>query len=304
MQKITVVILTLNEQLHIKRAVQSVACFADKVIVVDSGSTDDTCGIARALGAEVYHHEFTTHARQLNWALKNLPIESEWVMKLDADEYATPELAGDISALLDGVEGDVNGVTLNLRRVFMNRWVRWGGIYPLRLLRIWRNGFGSLEDKLMDEHVAVNGRVVHLNRDFVDHNMKSLTWWTEKHNRYSSLEAAGHLLRWGCDSGSSETKGRHASVKRWFKTNIYYRFPGGLRAVLYFIYRYVIRAGFLDGKEGAIFHFLQAFWYRALVDAKVEEVLLFSRSNGIAIGVAVETVLSLGKVASHEEGGR
>lgn len=294
---LTLLVLTLNEEVHIRRCIESVQKVACRVVVVDSFSTDQTCEIARELGADVMVNPFTTHAKQLNWALDNAGISTQWVMKLDADEYLTPKLAALLPDVLARTREDTSGYTVNLRRVFMGKWLRHGALYPIRLLRIWRFGQGRCEERLMDEHVVVHGAVEHINSDFADHNLNNLTWWTDKHNRYASREAAEllnlqfHFMPY--DAAASPSRGKQAGVKRWVKEVIYARLPAGFRAFAYFFYRYVIRLGILDGQAGTAFHFLQGFWYRYLVDAKVAEVQRYMRDKDVDVLVAMESVLGV-----------
>ncbi|GAV19893.1 glycosyl transferase family 2 [Mariprofundus micogutta] len=294
---LTIIVLTLNEEVHIKRCIESVQTIASKIVIVDSGSTDCTCEIARELGASVLVNPFTTHAKQLNWALDHAAISTQWVMKLDADEYITPDLVKLLPHMLSNAGDQVNGFTLNLRRIFMGKWLKHGALYPIRLLRIWRFGFGLCEDRWMDEHIIVDGQVKHINADFADDNQKSLTWWTEKHNMYSNREAVVllnleyHFLPH--DSSSRIQGNKMAAIKRWMKVTVYARLPNGFRACAYFFYRYVIRFGFLDGQAGAVFHFLQGFWYRYLVDAKVMEVKRHMRDYRVDVVDAIEQVLGI-----------
>lgn len=294
---LTVLVLTLNEEIHIRRCIESARGVAVRVVVVDSGSTDRTCEIAKSLGADVFSNPFVTHARQLNWGLDHAGITTSWVMKLDADEYLTPALAALLPNVLARASEATSGFTLNLRRIFMGKWLRHGALYPIHLLRIWRFGHGRCEERLMDEHLVVQGGVEHIDADFADDNLNSLTWWTDKHNRYASREAVELLnLQYHFmpdNSVASLRGGKQAGVKRWVKEEVYARLPGGFRAFAYFFYRYVIRLGFLDGQAGTAFHFLQGFWYRYLVDAKVAEVRRHMREQGVDVVVAMERVLGV-----------
>lgn len=294
---LTVIVLTLNEEMHIQRCIESVDRIASRIVVIDSGSTDRTCEIAVTLGADVYQNRFVNHAKQFNWALDNASISTEWVMRLDADEYITRELGEAIVTQLAGSNANVGGFTLNLRRVFMGRWLRYGALYPVRLLRIWRFGSGRCEERWMDEHVVLRGIIRRIDADFADHNLNSLTWWTDKHNKYASREAVELLnLEYHFmprDHARELRGGGQASAKRWLKEKVYARLPGGFRAFAYFFYRYVVRLGFLDGREGAIFHVLQGFWYRYLVDAKVAEVKRHMARTGLSVVPAIEEVLGI-----------
>jgi hypothetical protein len=149
----------------------------------------------------------------------------------------------------------------------------------------------------MDEHIKVTGPTVDVAGEIIDDNLNTLSWWTEKHNQYASREAIDLLnLEYGfmpLDSVARLRGGKQAGVKRWIKEVVYARLPGGSRAGLYFLYRYIIRFGFLDGHAGMSFHFLQGFWYRYLVDAKIAEVRRRMRSDGIDVVDAIAVVLSI-----------
>lgn len=278
MVDLSVIILTKNESMHLPRALASVRSIASKVFVIDSGSTDDTVSIAENFGATVLVNEFVNHALQFQWALDNAPIRTNWVMRLDADEYLEDDLRGEIAERLPKLSAEVVGVNLDRKHIFMGRWVRFGGRYPLRLLRIWRHGKGRIESRWMDEHMLVwGGRVVSFKGGFVDENLNDLTFFTEKHNKYATREAIDvinqrlKLFPRDLDM-SSENTSWQASLKRLMKEGVYNRLPFAFACLLYFIWRYVFQLGFLDGRSGLIYHFLQGFWYRFLVGAKVMEL--------------------------------
>jgi len=269
---ITVIILTCNESQHIERCIKSIVDVVDHVVVIDSYSTDDTVKIAKSLGAVVYKNEFVNQAVQLNWALDNCHIKSDWLLRLDADEVVTSELSCNIRAKLSKIDSDVSGLTINRRIHFLGRWIRRGGIYPIAPLRLWRNGKGRCENRWMDEHLLVEGKVQHFVGDISDINLNNLTWWTSKHNDYSSREAIEVLLAKERKLKADFSTGKQAKLKRWIKDNLYSKLPIGLRAFSYFIFRYFFMLGFLDGWQGFVFHVLQGFWYRFLVDAKTFEL--------------------------------
>lgn len=291
---LTVVILTKNEERHIQRALASVASIADRCVVVDSGSTDDTVGRAQAMGAEVLTHSFVNQARQFNWALDELPEGTGWVFRLDADEVVSDALAAEISERLPGLPDDVAGLTMPRRIAFLGRPIRYGGLFPVHILRLFRHGRGRSEDRWMDEHITVDGRVAALQGEMLDDNLNPLGWWIDKHNRYASREVLEVLMaesRGGVVAASG--MGRQTGTKRWLKERVYARLPGGFRAFAYFSYRYVIRLGFLDGKEGAAFHILQGFWYRYLVDMKLHEVKIYMSRNDVDAITAIKEVLGI-----------
>ena len=275
---LSVIILTYNEERHIVRAIKSVEKIASGVFVVDAFSTDRTVELAQAHGASVVQHTFVNQAAQFQWSLDNLPIETEWVMRLDADETLTPELVEEIEQKLPLLAAEVTGVNLKRRHIFLERWIKHGGRYPLTLLRIWRLGSAKIEQRWMDEHMMLlHGHSVTFERDFSDHNLNDIAFFTEKHNKYATREAIDRLndeFRFfrrdeGVSKGTSNTPAR---LKRLLKERFYNRLPFGAGPVGYFLWRYIIQLGFLDGREGLIYHFLQGYWYRFLVEARVLEL--------------------------------
>lgn len=275
---VAVIILTYNESRHLSRALQSVRDFAREVIVVDSFSTDETVEIAIRAGASVLQHTFSCQAQQFNWALDNAPITSEWVMRLDADEIIETDLASEIVSKLPILPPQITGVNLKRKTIFQNKFIRFGGRYPLTMLRIWRRGKARVEDRWMDEHVYLTeGTATTFKGGFADHNLNDLTSFTEKHNRYAAREAldvinARHHLFEAQVELTRMSTARQARIKRFLKETVYNRIPFEMSAFAYFFFRYVIQLGFLDGREGLIYHVLQGFWYRFLVGAKVREM--------------------------------
>ncbi|NEX20803.1 glycosyltransferase family 2 protein [Thiorhodococcus mannitoliphagus] len=295
--KIFAIVLTFNEARHLRRCIASLETVATDILVVDSYSTDETLEIARACGARVVQHAWMSHAAQFNWALTQLDSDTDWVIRLDADEYLTPELIEELSDRLPVIGPEIDGVYFSRRMTFQRRMIRHGGVFPVRVLRMFRYGRGRCENRWMDEHIKVEGGVLDLDGELIDDNLNSLTWWTAKHNSYASREAIDLLnLEYEFmprDSVASLRGGKQSGVKRWIKEEVYARFPLGFRAFVYFFYRYFLRLGFLDGKAGTAFHFLQGFWYRYLVDAKVTEVKRHMQLSGCDAAQAIEQVLEV-----------
>lgn len=273
---LTVIILAKDEEKHIERALASVAAIADRCYVIDSGSSDRTVELSRAAGAVVLENPWINHATQFNWALDQLPADTQWVMRLDADEVVTEPLANEIQMHLGTIAPEIAGIIVSRRMCFLGRPIKWGGVFPIRIARLFRYGKGRVENRWMDEHIVVDGPLVHFRGEIIDDNLNSLSWWISKHNTYASLEAIEMLNRefqfFPRDEFDNRPGGQGAKIKRWLKNEAYFRLPAGVRALFYFIYRYIIRLGFLDGFEGTAFHVLQGFWYRFLVDMKLKEV--------------------------------
>ena len=273
---IAAVILTKNEERHIARCIRSLQGVCGEIWVIDSYSTDRTCEIAESMGARVVQHPFENQARQFNWAIDCCSIAATWIWRVDADEYVEKELAMQVLARIRELPRSVNGIYVNKKIVFMGRPLLHGGWYPAPQIKIIRKGYGASEDKWMDEHLTVfHGETVYINGDQTDENLNDLSWWSQKHIGYAGREAINVLLMaYGLDVKNAEVQpkfwGTDAERKRWLKLK-YVRSPLFLRPFVNFFLRYVLKGGFLDGKEGFIWHILQGFWYRMLVDAKVYE---------------------------------
>ena len=276
MLNLTVVILTKNEEKNIRKCLASFRGIARRFVIVDSFSTDRTVDVARELGADVYQNPWVDYATQLNWGLAHTQIDTEWVMRMDADEELSEELALELSEKLPRLPEQITGVELKRRVYFLGRWIRHGGVYPTILLRIFRRGQCYCEQTIMDEHmVLTGGECTRMKYDLIDNNTKDLSWWIGKHNWYSDREIADYLeKKQQLESGKvirPSFWGSQAERRRWVKYMLYYKTPLMRRAGWYYFLRYFLRGGFLDGKEGLIFHFLQGYWYRFLVDAKLYE---------------------------------
>ncbi len=287
---LTVIVLTFNEEKHIARCIGSVQGIALRVVVVDSFSTDGTVRLAQELGADVIRNPWINHATQINWALDHANIATQWVMRLDADEVVTHELAAALPKLLPSLPNRVSGITVNRRMFFLGKWIKHGGIYPAHVLRFIRTGRGRCENRWMDEVIVVDGDVVHVSADIADINLNNLTWWINKHNHYASREAIDLLLLRTTPARSWTQSGmnRQARAKRWIKERIYSRLPLGWRAALLFLTRYFLLLGFLDGWRGLVFHSMQCFWYRLLVDAKICELETAIKEQRIGLAEAVK----------------
>lgn len=265
---ISIVILTYNEALHIERCIGSVRRVSDKIYVVDSHSNDGTQEIARRLGATVVEHDYVNQAQQMQWAIDNLGLDTGWVMRMDADEYLTDRLVNEIKTVLPELPADVTGIYLPLDVIFQGKNVKHGRLRAPKIMRIWRRGKAYMEQRWMDERmVLTEGSAITFKGRFVDHNLNSLAWWTQKHNNYSNRELAVEAMRmYGIGRDDEALKGRNQ------KKGMYYRLPAFFRAGVYFSVRYFLLGGFIDGKAGLIWATLQAYWYRFLIDAKMSEM--------------------------------
>ena len=272
---LTTIILTYNEEIHIRRCLENVCPFSKKVIVVDSPSTDRTVEICKEFdNVEVVVHKYPgNQAEQFNWALDSVEISTGWVLRVDADEYLEPELVSELHDKLPTMPAMVSGVVVPIGRAFMGRRLRYGIVNGVALTRLFRAGKAHYEFRLMDEYLNIlDGETVVFDHAIVDASRIGLKAFTDKHNNYSSREAALLLdaefdLTENSDNTeiTKEVAAKRAQKKKYAKMPLFWRAWG------YFVYRYIVKLGFLDGKEGFCWDFFQGLWYRLLVDGKIYE---------------------------------
>ena len=287
---LSVIILSHNEEANLPACLDSLKGLDCEVFVVDSGSSDRTVEIAKAAGTTVVQHPFEHYAAQRNWAQEHLPARGDWVLHLDADERLTAELVMEIKQTLQQSSDDLDGFLLRKRTVFMGRWIKHGGHYPSYHLRLFRRGKGYCENRLYDQHFMVSGGVGRLKHDYLDVITSDLRTWTLRHTRWAGLEA---LEMMADDSATHRVRpafsGNPIERRRWMRERLFARTPLFVRAFLYWFYRYVVRLGFLDGRQGLVFHFLQGCWYRFLIDAMIYEAGLKEQQSRSR---AIEPVIS------------
>ncbi|MBR8832743.1 MAG: glycosyltransferase family 2 protein [Stigonema ocellatum SAG 48.90 = DSM 106950] len=282
---LSVIILTKNEAVNLPTCLASLQPLNAEIYIVDSGSSDQTVDLAKQAGCKVFSHSWENHAKQVNWALENLPITTPWIIRMDADEYLTPELVEELKQVLPNTPSEVTGYQVKRRVYFMGRWIRHGGYYPTWLLRVWRKGFGVCEDRWIDEHIMLTeGRIGSFKHDIVDDNKKGLSFWTEKHNSYSDcyLKEYTNPNYFEAEKILEDKNAGQARQRRLIQRGLYDKMPLFLRSFIYFSLRYFIGLGFLDGLHGLVFHFLQGFWYRFLIDAKIYEYNLRQSSKALS----------------------
>ena len=286
---LSVIILTRNEEANIGQALLSVCGWAKKVFIVDSFSEDTTVAISRRWGGDVYQFAFEGYSQQRNRALTELPIETEWILFLDADEWIPDELKHEITLKIANNPVE-NGFYLRRRFYWMGSWIR-RGYYPVWILRLFRHHTGFCEDRSVNEHMLVEGPTGCLQNDFVHEDRKSFSDWIEKHNRYALREANELFKRRASrDKLSSRFLGTQAERVRWLRENIYNILPPLLRPFLFFGYRVVIRGGILDGWKALLYHFFQALWYPLLVDIYYLEMKRQNRSSNATAAMSPATV--------------
>lgn len=277
MNNITVIIPIRNEIKHIERAVKSALRLSNYVYVVDSGSTDGSVELAESLGAQVFQYEWTSESnfsKKINWALDSLPIKTTWAIRLDADEYFMDNAIEGLPKALEKVDNDVNGLTLIRRIHFLGRWMKHSNEYPKTSMRVFRVGHVKMESRWLDEHVDIgDGRAVDLPFEIVDDSKITIAQWINKHNNdYSIKEAIEQIHQ---EIGLFKRNECHLDKKAQSKKKLkdkYVSMPKYWRCFVWFLYREIVKLGFLDGKEGFLWNFLQGFWYRVIVDIKIEEI--------------------------------
>ncbi len=282
---VTFIILTYNEEIHIKRCLENVSPIAKDVVVIDCISTDRTQEICQEFdNVRVIEHPWPgNQAEQFNWALDNVDITTSWIFRLDADEYLTPELIEEMQMKLPKMNPEVSAVVLPLGRAFQGRVLKHGIVKGIKMIRLFRTGKVRYEQRLMDEHLQVlEGETTEFQGKFVDDSLIGIRAFVVKHNSYSDREAALLLdAEFGLTeiplSGGSNYA-EEVAAKRKQKEK-YAKMPLFWRSIGYFCYRYFAKLGFLDGKEGFLWDFFQGLWYRMLVDAKVFEARKFAQGD-------------------------
>lgn len=276
---LTIIIPTLNEELNIVKCLEALSSLNCEIYVLDSCSRDRTVELSEQLGGIVIQKDWKLFSEKINWALNNLDVKTDWVMRLHADEV----LSNDLLEILKSnflLETNCDAFLVNRKVEFLGKILNFGGMKSLRDVRIWRTGIAAMEERENDEHTTIDGTISTINGFIIDRNNKDIFEWTDKHNIVSTHEAGSFMLS---DKIEGNTD-RLAKVKRFIRNNIYYKLPLFFRAALNFVLRYVILLGFLDGRAGLIFHVLQGFWYRFLVDVKIYESRLKDGSPADFVG--------------------
>ncbi|HXU38803.1 MAG TPA: glycosyltransferase family 2 protein [Blastocatellia bacterium] len=275
---VTLLVTTRNEAANIERCLRSAHLFVDQIFVIDSESEDETAGIARAY-AEVVNLAYD-HSKIIpwiyQWGLDNLPIRNEWVMILEADQMLTQALKSELEQLFSRPSIRENGFYVRRQQVFRGKALRFGGYGSKYMLKLFRRAAGELDPEETDTRVYVRGEVSRLRSPIIEENRKedAILFYLQKHLRYADAFAREELKRreagfkWKQEPRLFGTPDQRVL---WLK-QLFFGLPLYIRPFIYFFYRYVILLGFLDGKQGAIFHFMQAFWFRLVWDIRLEEL--------------------------------
>lgn len=278
-QQFSFIILTFNEETHLPRLLESIKNLNAPIYILDSGSEDGTLKIAKKYEAEVAYQKFENHPKQWNVALNHFQIKTPWIIGLDADQIVTTELYNKLENFRDeDLPSNITGIYFNRKNYFKNKWIKHGGYFPKYMLKMFRTGFGGSDlQENMDHRFIVKGDTLIWKTGYlIEENLKEnkISFWINKHNRYSDLTAEEEVERRESvrnQSVKARLTGSPDERIAYFK-KIWWKMPLFVRPFIYFFYRYFIKLGFLDGKVGFIFHFLQAFWFRLLIDIKIDEL--------------------------------
>jgi glycosyltransferase involved in cell wall biosynthesis len=284
---ISVIIPVKNEECNIAACLKSVA-WAGEVWVVDSNSTDNTVEVARHYTDRIAQFDYPGgFPKKKNWALMNLPIKHEWILLLDADERVTPELKDEIREAIAHPD-KADGYYINRKLIFLGRWIRHCGWYPSWNLRLFKHHLGRYEkleaedventgDVEVHEHIVLQGRAGYLKNDLLHEDFKSIYHFIERHNRYSNWDARiYHNLASGIELDGSigaSLFGSPLERKRFMK-RLWARLP--LKPFLRFVWMYLVKRGFLDGRPGLIFCTLMTM-HEAVISAKIYEQRINNR---------------------------
>ena len=277
--KLSFIILTYNEEIHLPRLLSSIDGLGADIFVLDSGSSDKTLDIARSFNAKVKSHPFENHPKQWDYALKTFSIKTRWVIGLDADQVVSAQL---FKKLLDfeneDIAQDINGIYFNRHNYFKGKRLKYGGYRNKYLLKMFRTGLGNSDlNENMDHRFIVPGKTIVWKDGIVkEENLKenNIDFWLHKHLKYSDLVAEEEYDR-RYSARIQTTKGKYfgsPDERIAFYKSLWWQLPLYSRPFLYFAYRFVFKLGMLDSKEGRVFHFLQAFWFRLIVDIKLDEL--------------------------------
>ncbi|MFC4293993.1 glycosyltransferase family 2 protein [Novosphingobium tardum] len=281
---VTVIVIAFNEEIHIARCIERIRNHVKRVLIIDSFSTDRTREIASDLGAEVLVHPFVNHAAQFNWGMEAANVTTGWILRIDADEYVDAAGLDAIRAATTTATAEISAFSLRRGVVFAGRQLRFGGIGQVFLTRLWRTGMARIEARWMDEQVLVErGETRQIAKGaIIDENLNDIGWWTAKHNGYTTRQMVQTIL--GEMNRAAEIDlsqlNRHVRRKRILRQMVYSPSPLFVRAIGYFVYRYVFALGFLDGRAGFLFHFFQGLWNFFLVDVKIYEARAVLREGG------------------------
>lgn len=264
---VTVMVFTRDEEIHLPSCLDALR-WADDVIVIDSFSEDRTREIAVERGARFFQNQFTGFGTQRNWAIANTAPRHDWILILDADERVTPELADEIERVVARSPDDVGAYRLKRRFYMWGRWLRHSSLYPNWVVRLIHRDRVQYVDRGHAETQTVRGRILELEQDLIDENLRSIDDWFERQNRYARKEAEYELANEASVRGWGQLFSRDPLLRRAAVKRLSWRMP--LRPVFYFLYAYFWRSGFRDGRDGLVFCFMKALYQGMIVVKKYD----------------------------------
>jgi len=269
------IVLTFNEEIHLSRLLDSIKGLNAKIFILDSGSTDNTLKIAKDYGAEIESNPFINHPKQWDFALKIFNVKTPWTIGLDADQIVTPELFDRLKNFKAHDFEGINGIYFNRKNFFQGSWIRYGGYYPIYLLKMFRTGIGysDLNENMDHRFIAPGKTAIWKNGHILEENLKEndIDFWFKKHEKYSDLiaqEEIDRLQNIRVQALKPDLFGNPDEKKAWLK-RLWWKLPLGLRPYLYYGYRMIFKLGIFDNKTARKFHYLQGLWFRKLVDKKI-----------------------------------
>jgi len=269
------IILTFNEEIHLPRLLNSIKNLNAEIFILDSGSNDNTLKIAAEFGAKVKSNPFINHPKQWDFALKNFDVKTPWTIALDADQIVTPELFDQLKKFKYQDFEAINGIYFNRKNFFHGSWIRYGGYYPIYLLKMFRTGIGysDLNENMDHRFIAPGKTTIWKKGHILEENLKEndISFWFKKHEKYSDLIAQEEIERMKkirVQVLKPKLFGNPDEKKAWLK-GLWWKLPLGIRPYLYYGYRMIFRLGILDDKTARKFHYLQGLWFRKLVDKKI-----------------------------------
>jgi glycosyltransferase involved in cell wall biosynthesis len=267
---ITAIILTKNEQKNLKDCILSIENHVQRIVVIDSYSDDETIQIAKMLNVDVFQNQYQYYAQQFNWGIHNTNIDTKWILRIDADERFTIDLWNEIGKILKQEDNNISGISIEAWLYFLNKKMRYG-LSNKRKIMLFKKEYGTIENIKRDAHTIVySGDIVTCKNKFIHFDSKGISKYIERYNMYSSFELDDYKAN-NIERSYTIHKDKKIASKRKLKYQFYYKFPIFIRAKLWYIWNYYFKLGFLDGRESKIYHMLECFWYRYLVDVKLFE---------------------------------
>jgi glycosyltransferase involved in cell wall biosynthesis len=274
----TAIIMTKNEEKNIEDCLKSMVNFAKRIVLIDCGSTDRTIEIVKKYNVDIFFHEFEYYAKQFNWGIKNTNIDTEWIIRLDADERFPSKLKEEIQKIIETSHNNINGITIEADYYFLGKLMKHGLKNKCKMM-LFKTKCGCIEDRKRDAHSVISeGKSYFAKNKFIHYDFKNLDNYINRYNWYATREMIDYFEY---KQGKSTDINTDSKIKkqRKKKFGLYYKFPIFFRSWLWFIYNYIFRLGFLDGKEGYIFCYFECRWYRYLVDAKILEQMRTNDKN-------------------------